>query len=144
MNCDRAEKNEGHSAIVSFTTVGTGSDLANLHYDAFLKNGDGIVADQLASDIIDGLDVGKLIRDGTLTSESRGFWQFSNHWPKVVTRLPSGFFQCVIDVTTRLCMLGGADRAAPIPLDALVVYGEKNFSEVEQALYYALDRKSVV
>ncbi len=115
-----------------------------MHYDAFLKNGDEIVADQLASDIIDGLDVGKLIRDGTLTSESRGFWQFSNHWPKVVTRLPSGFFQCVIDVTTRLCMLGGADRAAPIPLDALVVYGEKNFSEVEQALYYALAKQETI
>ena len=92
MNCDCAEKNEEYRVIASFATIGTGSDLANLFCEAVLKNDDELVDVQLASDITGGLDVVKLIRDGTLTGESRGFWQLSNHWPKVVTRLPSGFF----------------------------------------------------
>ncbi len=144
MNCVDVEKSGEHGVIASFATIGTGSDLANLYCEEVLKNDDGIVVDQLVSDVIDGLDVVKLICDGTLTSESRGFWQLSNHWPKVVARLPSGFFQYVIDVTARLYVLGGVDLAAPMVLDALVVYGEKNFSEVEQALHYALTKHETI
>lgn len=144
MDCDCAEKDEKHAAVASFVASGTGSDLANLYYEAHLENDDSIVADQLAYDIAGGLDVVKLIRDGTLTSESRGFWHFSNHWPKVVARLPSGFFRVVIDVTTQLYVLGGTDLAAAMPLDALVVYGEKNFSEVEHALHYALAEQETI
>ena len=144
MNGDRAGKSEGQVTIASFMVAGTGSDLANLCHEACLENDDSIIADQLASDIADGLDVVKLICDGTLTSESRGFWHFSNHWPKVVARLPSGFFRVVIDVTTQLYVLGGTDLAAAMPLDALVVYGEKNFSEVEHALHYALAEQETI
>ena len=144
MNGDRAGKSEGHVAIASFMVAGTGSDLANLCHEAWLENDDSIVADQLVSDIAGGLDVVKLVCDDTLTSESQGFWQLSNMWAKVAARLPSGFFQCVIDVTARLYALGGTDLAATMPLDALVIYGEKNFSEVEQALHYALSKQETV
>ena len=144
MSVDCTGKDEEGTAIVSFAAAVTGSDLASLCYDAFLTNNDASVATRLASDIVGGLDVVKLICDGTLTSESRGFWQLSNHWSKVVARLPSGFFQYVIDVTTRLYVLGGDDLAAPMPLDALVVYGKKNFSELEQALNYALVKQETI
>ena len=144
MNGDRAGKSEGHVTIASFMVAGTGSDLANLCYEACLENDDSIVADQLASDIAGGLDVVRLIYDDTLTSESRGFWEISNLWAKVVARLPPGFFKNIIDVTARLYVLGGANYVATLPLDALVVYGEKNFSEVEQALNYAIAKQETI
>lgn len=144
MNCEDAEKSGEQGVISSFATIGTGSDLANLYCEAVLKNDDGIVVDQLVSDVIDGLDVVKLICDGSLTNESRGFWQFCNDWPKVAERLPAGFFHHIIDVTAWLYMLGGDDRAASMVLDAVVAYGEKNLSEVEQALHYALTKHETI
>ncbi len=137
-NC--AENKAEHAGIASFATIGNGRDLARLFYELTVENDHSCVANQLAAAIACGLDIAKLICDGTLTSESRGFWSFSNHWPEVVTGLSSGMFQCVVDVTARLFMLGGNDLLADIPLDALVEYGEKNLGEVEQMINYALTK----
>ena len=124
----------------SFVAVNTGSVLASSYRELLCENDDDIVANQLATAIADGLNVAKLICDGTLTSESPGFWQLSNSWPKVAASLPSGLFNLVIETTARLDRLGGNDLAAHIPLDALAIYGEKHFAEVELALHYALSK----
>lgn len=130
--------------VESFATVGNGKALANLYSELYSRNEDGIAADQLATAIVDGLDVAKLICDGTLTNDSRGFWQLSSSWPKVVSRLPSGMYRLVIDATARLDELGGRDLAAHMPLEALVIYGNSHFEEVEDAINYALSKAETI
>lgn len=87
MNDSCTEMSEKHLVAVSFLGAGTGSDLANLYCEACIEGDDSIAVDQLAADIIDELDVVKLVSDGTLTSASRGFWQFSNNWSKVLANI---------------------------------------------------------
>lgn len=128
----------------SFEEVNTGSALASSYFELRLKNDRDIVANQLVAAIANGLDIVKLICDGTLTSESTGFWQLSSDWPKVATSLPSGFFNLVIETTAQLVRLGGNDLAAHIPLEALGIYGGKHFAEVEQTLHYALSNTETI
>ena len=135
---------KGTMKVVCFTTVGNGNDLAILYSRLDSGNGEGIAAEQLASAIVGGLDIVKLTCDGTLTSESRGFWQLSNGWSKVVAHLPSGLYRLVVDTTARLDELGGSDLAAHMPLDALVVYGGKHLEEVAHAINYALSKAETI
>ena len=137
-------ESKGPKTVDSLATVGNGKALANLYSELCSKNENGIAADQLAIAIVDGLDVAKLICDGTLTNDSRGFWQLSSGWPKVVTRLPSGMYRLVIDATARLDELGGRDLAAHMPLEALVIYGNGHFEEVEDAINYALSKAETI
>ena len=124
-----------------FANVGrikTGKELAGLCVGLYSDDECERAFAFIVEAVTTGFNLRRVILDGTLSTETEGFWQLNRLWSLRGDKLPPGSYKTIVDCLARLNTIGEPNLAAGLPLDALVKYCRSHSDELDNALVYAM------